>query len=145
MYCIFVYVYLRNGPCFARIYRVMDARGKLGEHERSIWVARGEAENFPSFSSTLPTSQVHPLLGRCTAKSCTIYFRTLPLHFSSLYTKTSRKLIKYRILLNHSERFDWLNAITRFDKHTGVHLSRFRCTLGLCKKRAKIASYVLKI
>ena len=48
-----------------------------------------------------------------------------------------RKLIKYRILLNHSERFDWLNAITRFDRRTGVRLSRFRCTLAPYKKRAK--------
>ena len=28
-----------------------------------------------------------------------------------------RKLIKHRILLNHFERFDWLNAITRFETH----------------------------
>ena len=27
---------LRNGPCLACVYRVMDARGKLGEHERSV-------------------------------------------------------------------------------------------------------------
>ena len=27
---------LRNGPCLACIYQVMDARGKLGEHERSV-------------------------------------------------------------------------------------------------------------
>ena len=48
-----------------------------------------------------------------------------------------RKLIKYIILLNHSERFDWLNAITRFDRRTGVRLSRFTCTLAPYKKRAK--------
>ena len=47
------------------------------------------------------------------------------------------KLIKYRILLNHSECFDWLNAITRFDRHTGMHLSRFRCTLMSYKKCTK--------
>ena len=47
------------------------------------------------------------------------------------------KLIKYRILLNHSERFDWLNAITRFDRRTGVRLSRFRCTFASYEKRAK--------
>ena len=56
-----------------------------------------------------------------------------------------RKLIKCRILLNHSERFDWLNAITRFDRRTGVRLSRFRCTFTPYKKRAKTASYVLKV
>ena len=27
---------LRNGPCLVCVYRVMDARGKLGEHERSV-------------------------------------------------------------------------------------------------------------
>ena len=48
-----------------------------------------------------------------------------------------RKLIKYRILLNHFERFDLLNAITRFDRRTAVRLSRFRCTLALYEKRAK--------
>ena len=47
------------------------------------------------------------------------------------------KLIKHRILLNHAERFDWLNAVTRFHIRTGVRLSRFRCTLAPYKKRAK--------
>ena len=47
------------------------------------------------------------------------------------------KLTKYRILLNHVERFDWLNAITRFDRRTPVRLSRSRCTLAPYKKRAK--------
>ena len=51
---------LRIGPCLACVYRVRDARVKLGEHERSVWVARGQAKGFSSFSSTLPTSQVHP-------------------------------------------------------------------------------------
>ena len=41
-----------------------------------------------------------------------------------------RKLLKYGILLNHFKNFDWLNAITRFDRRTGVRLSRFRCTLA---------------
>ena len=36
--------YLRIGSCLACVYRVMDARGKLGEHERSVRVARGVAE-----------------------------------------------------------------------------------------------------
>ena len=45
-----------------------------------------------------------------------------------------RKLIKYRILLNRFERFDWLNAITRFGRRTGV---RFGCTLAPYKKCAK--------
>ena len=33
----------KNGRCLACVYRVMDARGKLGEQGRSVWVARGEA------------------------------------------------------------------------------------------------------
>ena len=44
------------GMCLSR----MDAHGKFGEHERSVRVARGEAKRFSSFSSALPTSQVHP-------------------------------------------------------------------------------------
>ena len=28
--------YLRIGSCLACVYRVMDARGKFGEHERSV-------------------------------------------------------------------------------------------------------------
>ena len=50
----------RNSLCLGRVYRVMDARGKLGEHERSVRVVQGEAECFSSFSSALPTSQLHP-------------------------------------------------------------------------------------
>ena len=42
---------LTIGSCLACVYRVMDARGKVGEHERSVRVARGPA---------LQTSQVHP-------------------------------------------------------------------------------------
>ena len=48
------------------------------------------------------------------------------------------QLLKYRILLNHSEHFDWLNAIMQFDRCTGVHLSRFRCTLTPCKVCKKL-------
>ena len=33
-----------------------------------------------SFSSALPASKVYPYFDRCTAKSWTIYFRTLPLY-----------------------------------------------------------------
>ena len=32
----------RIGSCLACVYRVMDARGKFGEHERSVRVARGD-------------------------------------------------------------------------------------------------------
>ena len=51
---------LRIGSCLACVYRVMDARGKFGEHERSVRVARGAAESTSSFLSALQTSQVHP-------------------------------------------------------------------------------------
>ena len=47
------------------------------------------------------------------------------------------KLIKYGILLNHFECFDWLSAITRFDRRMGVHLLRFRCMFAQYKKGAK--------
>ena len=46
----------------ACVYRVMDARGKFGEHERCVRVARGAAESNSSFLSALQTSQVHPNL-----------------------------------------------------------------------------------
>ena len=34
---------LRIGSCLACVYRVMDARGKFGEHERGVRVARGDS------------------------------------------------------------------------------------------------------
>ena len=36
------------------------ARGKFGEHEKCVRVARGAAESNSSFLSALQTSQVHP-------------------------------------------------------------------------------------
>ena len=42
--------YKRIGSCLACVYRVMDARGKFGEHERSVRVARGAAESNSSFN-----------------------------------------------------------------------------------------------
>ena len=47
---------LRIGSCLACVYRVMDARGKFEEHERSVRVARGAAESNSSFLSALQTS-----------------------------------------------------------------------------------------
>ena len=43
-------------------YRVMDASGKFGEHERRERVARGVAESNSSFLSALQISQVHPYI-----------------------------------------------------------------------------------
>ena len=53
-------IQLRIGSYLVCVYRVMDARGKFGEHERSVRVARGAAESNSSFLSALQTSQVHP-------------------------------------------------------------------------------------
>ena len=50
---------LRIGSCLVCVYRVMDARGKFGEHESSVRVVRGAAESNSSFLSALQTSQVH--------------------------------------------------------------------------------------
>ena len=39
----------RIGSSLACVYRLMDARGKFGEHERSVRVARGAVESNCSF------------------------------------------------------------------------------------------------
>ena len=39
----FFCLYLRICSCLACVYRVMDARGKFGEHERCVRVARGDS------------------------------------------------------------------------------------------------------
>ena len=49
---------LKNWFMLSVHYRVMDARGKFGEHERSVRDARGDS--FLSFLSAVQTSQVHP-------------------------------------------------------------------------------------
>ena len=43
LFLFIVICYLRIGSCLACVYRVMDARGKFGEHERSVRVARGDS------------------------------------------------------------------------------------------------------
>ena len=53
-------VKLRICSCLACVYRVMDARGKFGEHEKYVRVAQSAAESNSSFWSALQTSQVHP-------------------------------------------------------------------------------------
>ena len=40
---IYFNVNLRICSCLACVYRVMDARGKFGEHERCVRVARGDS------------------------------------------------------------------------------------------------------
>ena len=92
--------YLTIGSCLACVHRVMDARGKFGEHERSVRVARGAAESNSSFLSALQTFQVHPLIDVRTAKSMNqlfyniasgnaeiVVFRKLPqFYFASVET-----------------------------------------------------------
>ena len=53
------HVQLRIGSCLTCVYRVMDALGKFGEHEKSVRVSRGSrrwllecSPNFPSASIT---------------------------------------------------------------------------------------------
>ena len=50
---------LRICSCLACIYRVMDARGKFGEHKKYIRVAQGPGESNSNFLSAVQTSQVH--------------------------------------------------------------------------------------
>ena len=52
----------------------MDARGKFGEHERSVRVTRAVADSNSSFLSALETSQVHPQLDIRTGKSMNQFF-----------------------------------------------------------------------
>ena len=51
---------LRICSYLACIYRVMDACGKFGKHEKYVRVARGAAGSNSSFLSALQTTQVHP-------------------------------------------------------------------------------------
>ena len=74
----------KNWSMLACVYRVMDARGKFGEHERSIRVARGAAERNSSFSSALQTSQVQPWLD--------IRMLSMNQFFSNIVTTTTKKL-----------------------------------------------------
>ena len=47
-----VHVIVTTWSVLSVVYRIMDARGKFGEHERSIQVARGVAESISSFLIT---------------------------------------------------------------------------------------------
>ena len=108
------------------------------------WESTREAfEWHEAKPSASVASRVLSQLPKCIHNSIDAQLKHGPFLLEHCHFK--RKLIKYRILLNHFERFDWLNAIMRFDRCTGVRLSRFRCTLTPYKKRAKIASYVLTV
>ena len=56
--------YQRIVPCLACVYRVMDACGKFGEHQRSVPVARDAASSNSSF---------FPVLGSDTLKNLVSY------------------------------------------------------------------------
>ena len=62
-------------------------------------------------------SQVLAQLPKCIHNSIDAQLKHGPFLLENCHSK--RKVIKYRILLNHSERFDWLNAITRFGRTHG--------------------------
>ena len=83
-------------------------------------------------------SRVLSQLPKCIHNSIDAQLKHGP--FLSEHCHFKRKLIKYRILLNHSERFDWLNAVMRFDRSTGVRLSRFRARSRHTKSARKIAN-----
>ena len=97
----------------------MHAGGWESTREAFEW---HEAKPSASLASRV-LSQLH----KCIHNSIDAQLKHRPFLLEHCHFK--RKLIKYRILLNHSGRFDWLNAITRFDRRMGVRLSRFRCTL----------------
>ena len=62
IYYLFIYLFILTiiGSCVSvRSLRYMyEARGKVGEHERYVRVARGVAQSNTSFLSALRTSQV---------------------------------------------------------------------------------------
>ena len=59
--------------------KLNGARGKFGEHERSVIVARGVAEGNSSFLSALQTFQVHHNSMEHSLKHEPIVFITLPM------------------------------------------------------------------
>ena len=91
---------------------------------------------FSSFLSDLQTSQVHHNLINAKLKHGPFRLEHYYCHFIQNKTCTC-KLIKYRILLNHSECVYWLNASTQFNRCMGVHLEIFmhvRIMQKACKK-----------
>ena len=93
---------LRICSSLAWVYRVMDARGKFGEHEKCVRVARGAAESNSSFLSALQTSQVHPQLDIRTARSMSkfIYNRVT----TRICAKKPFIAIETKILTTHKKK-----------------------------------------
>ena len=89
------------------------------------WESTREAFEWPEANpSASLASRVLSQLPKCIHNSIYAQLKHGPFLLEHCHFKS--KLIKYRILLNHSERFDWLNAITQVDRRTGVRLSRFK-------------------
>ena len=110
-------------------------------HAGSLESTREAFEWHEAKPSTSLACQVLSQLPRCIRNSIDAQLKHGPFLLQHCHFK--RKLIKYRILLNHSERFDRLNAITQFNRRTGERLLIFRCTLAPYKSARKISSCVL--
>ena len=86
-------------------------------HAGSLESTREAFEWHEAKPSASSASRVLSQLPKCIHKSIDAQLKYGP--FLLEHCRFKRELIKCRILLNHSERFDWLNAITRFDRRTG--------------------------
>ena len=78
----------------------MDARGKFGEHEKCVRVARGAAESS-SFSIALQISQIHPQLDIRTAKSMSKFFHNRAT--TRICAKKPFIVIECKILTTHKK------------------------------------------
>ena len=75
----------------------MDARGKFGEHKRTVRVARGDSLEHSSFLITLQNFQVHALFDVRRAKIMNQFFYNMALkHVLFLIdcNKLSRRTVK---------------------------------------------------
>ena len=68
-------------------------------------------------------SRVLSQLPKCIHNSIDAKLKHGPFFLEHCHFK--RKQIKNGILLSHCERFDWLNAVTQFDRRTCVCLSSY--------------------
>ena len=84
------------------VYRVMDACRNFGEHEKCVRVAGGAAKSNSSFLSALQTSQVHPWLDICTAKSMSKFFYNRVT--TRICTKKLFIVIECEILTKHQKK-----------------------------------------
>ena len=93
-------------------------------HAGSLERTREAFEWHEAKPSASLASRVLSQLPKCIHNSIDAQLKHGPFLLEHCHFK--RKLIKYRILPNHSEHFDLLNLITRFDRRTGVRLLRFK-------------------